>query len=201
MIIEGIVTSISQGNEPNVAPMGPIVHGDFERLTLRPFQGSTTFRNLMETNCGVFHVVDRTHLIAEAAIGRLTRLPPTEAARRISGVVLSDCCRWFEFRIVSRDTSDQRSVMEAEIIHTEERRPFLGFNRARHAVIEAAILATRTHILAAEEVLAAFSSLQSAVDKTGDSEEKASFQMLQQFVERQYQATTSQQGTRSGGTE
>ena len=37
MIVEGIVTSQNADGLMNVAPMGPIVHGDFESLTLRPF--------------------------------------------------------------------------------------------------------------------------------------------------------------------
>lgn len=186
MIIEGLLTSTNAQGILNVAPMGPIVHGDFQGLTLRPFCGSTTFENLRTTQTGVFHTVDHVGVIAEAAIRRLSKLPPTQPACHIPGHVLVDCCRWFEFRITKIDTSSQRSEMEAQIVHQGFRRSFQGFNRARHAVIEAAILATRLHLLPEAEVQAAFQFLEPAVQKTGGAEEQAAFEMLQQHVQQFY---------------
>ena len=149
MIIEGIVTSLDATGRLNVAPMGPIVHGDFQHLTLRPFQPSTTFNNLMATRCGVFHVTDDVLLIARIISGTLTESVATEPAVTVPGQTLRDCCRAFEFTIHSVDDSEPRSRMEATVVHCQERRPFSGFNRARHAVLEAAILATRLHLLPA----------------------------------------------------
>ena len=88
MIVEGIVTSLDAAGHLNVAPMGPIVVGDFASLLLRPFQPSTTFNNLAATRCGVFHVVDQVEIIAQAAIGRLSVLPAVERAVNIDGFVL-----------------------------------------------------------------------------------------------------------------
>ena len=65
MIVEGLVTSLDRDGRLNVAPMGPIVSGNFEALVLRPFQPSTTFDNLNATRCGVFHVVDRVEVIGK----------------------------------------------------------------------------------------------------------------------------------------
>ena len=182
MIVEGIVTSVDSGGHLNVAPMGPIVVGDFASLLLRPFQPSTTFSNLAATRCGVFHVVDRVEIIARAAIGRLSELPAVEPAAKIDGFVLKDCCRWFEFTVDSVDASDARSRMPSSIVHRGERRPFFGFNRARHAVLEAAILATRLHLLSPQHILDMISLLEPAVEKTGGTEEKSAFAMLKEFV-------------------
>lgn len=183
MIVEGLLTSTDADGTLNVAPMGPIVHGDFQSLTLRPWAGSTTFDNLMATKCGVFHVIDHVTVIAEAAIRRLTVTPPTMAAESIVGHVLDDCCRWFEFEISDIDVTHERSEMAAQIVHSGIRRPFRGFNRARHAVIEAAILTTRLHLLPRDEIESAMQFLAPAVEKTGDTEEKAAFLMLQQHAE------------------
>ncbi len=183
MIVEGLLTSVNQDGVVNVAPMGPIVHGDFESLTLRPFAGSTTFHNLVNTKVGVFHVVDDVEIIAEAAIRRLMTTPSVRPAAQVPGYVLANCCRWFEFQILDIDTSNERSVMIAEVVHTAEVRPFRGFNRARHAVIEAAILATRVHILPQDEINLQLGFLASAVEKTGDDVEKAAFEMLLQHIQ------------------
>lgn len=182
MIVEGIVTSVDSSGSLNVAPMGPIVEGDFESLLLRPFQPSATFNNLAETRCGVFHVVDQVDVIAKAAIGMLDQLPAVESAIRVNGFVLLNCCRWFEFIVEEIDSSSARSRMLSRIVHRGERRPFLGFNRARHAVIEAAILATRLHLLPRQEILNTFLLLQPAVEKTGGKTELDAFRMLHEFI-------------------
>lgn len=182
MIVEGLVTSLSSDGKVNVAPMGPIVEGNFDSLLLRPFQPSTTFTNLSQTRCGVFHVVDRVDVIAKAAIGRLELLPAMSPASIIDGFVLEDCCRWFEFEVVSVDASDARSRMPSRIVHRGERRSFYGFNRSRHAVLEAAILATRLHLIQRAEVEFAISFLKPAVEKTGGLEEKEAFRMLECWI-------------------
>jgi hypothetical protein len=58
-------------------------------------------------------------------------------------------------------------------------REFFGFNRAKHAVLEAAILATRTDFLPAAEILSEFARLRVAVDKTGGPAERRAFELLQ----------------------
>ena len=61
-------------------------------------------------------------------------------------------------------------------------RDFFGFNRAKHAVVEAAILATRIHLLAAEEIAAEFRKLGVIVGKTGGDQEKEAFAFLERYV-------------------
>ena len=182
MIIEGIVTSLDATGRLNVAPMGPIVHGDFQHLTLRPFQPSTTFNNLMATRCGVFHVTDDVLLIARIISGTLTESVATEPAVTVPGQTLRDCCRAFEFTIHSVDDSEPRSRMEATVVHCQERRPFSGFNRARHAVLEAAILATRLHLLPAQQVRLHLELLEPAVQKTAGEPELQAWQLLHDYI-------------------
>ena len=51
-------------------------------------------------------------------------------------------------------------------------REFLGLNRARHAVLEASILASRARRLAPEDVRAELRRLQVLVDKTAGPRER-----------------------------
>ncbi|MEY4187904.1 MAG: hypothetical protein RIT02_2938 [Planctomycetota bacterium] len=184
MIIEGLVTTVDTAGRLNVAPMGPIVHGDFQRLTLRPFQPSTTFNNLDTTRCGVFHVIDDVLLIARIISGTLTTPVDTEPARCVSGQILRDCCRWFEFTVDSVDASESRSRMESTVVFSDERRPFSGFNRARHAVLEAAILATRLHLLPATQVQQHLELLQPAVQKTAGPDEQQAWHLLIDYIQK-----------------
>jgi len=194
MIVEGILTSLDEHGVLNVAPMGPIVGGDFQRLLLRPFQPSRTYLNLAATRRGVFHVIDDVDLIARIVTGELHSLPETDPAIRIEGRILKNCCRWFELEIESIDSSSARSEMMARVVHRGELRPFLGFNRARHAVIEAAILATRLHLIPHSQITNALEFLEPAVEKTGDWAERNAFNLLKRFISERASAAVSPEG-------
>jgi len=64
------------------------------------------------------------------------------------------------------------------------RRDFLGFNRARGAIIEAAILATRLHLHDPATVAEALDRYETIVEKTGDGIEMTAFEMIREFVRR-----------------
>lgn len=182
MILEGIVTTTNTGGAINVAPMGPIVDAEIQTLVLRPFQSSTTYANLKRHGEGVLHVTDDVLLLARAAIGGLAQPPETFPAEKIAGTVLASACRWYEFRVRSLDDSRERTRIEADIVHTGRLRDFFGFNRAKHAVLEAAILATRVHLLPAEDILSEFDRLRVPVEKTAGPDEKEAFALLQEYV-------------------
>ena len=61
-------------------------------------------------------------------------------------------------------------------------REFIGFNRARHAVLEAAIYATRLHLLPREFITSELERLQVIVDKTAGPEEREAMALLAGFV-------------------
>ena len=188
MIVEGIVTTLGPADELNVAPMGPIVDETITHLILRPFQTSTTYQNLKARPYGVFHVVDDVLLIAEAALDRLEQVPVTIPAERIMGRVLSDCCRWYEFEITRINDSSERTSLDANVVHVGRRHDFLGFNRARHAVLEATILATRLQLIPEAEVRLQLQALAIPVEKTSGPRELAAFRLVTSYVDDWYLA-------------
>ncbi len=179
MILEGLVTTTDATGGPHLAPMGPTVDGAFTELLLRPFPTSNTYRNLLRHGEGVFHVTDDAKLIALAAVGAVPGMPATVAAEVVRGFVLTDCCRAYEFVVRKVDDSRERIHLEADIVHTHRVRDFLGFHRAKHAVIEAAILATRFHLLPAAEIDAEFRKLRVIVEKTGGAAEHEAMAVLE----------------------
>ena len=183
MILEGIVTTVSHGGEVNIAPMGPRVEPDMRRFLLRPFPTSRTYQNLKANGEGVLHVTDDVLLLARAAVGEVEPMPALVPAARVKGFVLTECCRYYEFQVRSIDESEQRVRIEAEVVHSGVLREFFGFNRAKHAVLEAAILATRTDFLTLDEIEAEYRKLKVLVDKTGGEQEHQAFAFLQQYVE------------------
>jgi hypothetical protein len=178
MILEGLVTTLDADGTPHLAPMGPTVEGpDFASFVLRPFATSHTGQNLARTRQGVLHITDDALLLAKAAIGRAA-IPPHRPAVAIDGAVLLDHCRALEFRITTMDDSAQRWHMTATVVHSHRGRDWFGFHRARHAVLEAAILATRFHLLPADEVAREFARLKVIVDKTAGPAELEAFALL-----------------------
>jgi hypothetical protein len=192
MILEGIVTTISPTGDVHIAPMGPRVDADMRRFLLRPFNTAQTYRNLCRHGEGVLHVTDDVLLLARAAVGRLIVLPPLMPARAVRGWVLRDACRAYEFRVVSIDDRAERVSIEIEVVHHGTLRDFFGFNRAKHAIVEAAILATRTDFLPLAEIDAEYRKLEALVQKTGGAQEKEAFHFLQDYV-----AQVKQTGTQT----
>jgi hypothetical protein len=184
MILEGIVTTLSPEGDLNIAPMGPRVDDSFERFILRPFQTAQTYRNLKAHGEGVLHVTDDVLLLARAALGPVEPSPPRMPAAQVRGFVLQGACRYYEFRVRSIDDRRERAEMEAEVVYAGRLRDFFGFNRAKHAVLEAAILATRTDFLPLDEVEVEYRKLAVVIDKTGGEAEHRAFALLRDHLDR-----------------
>jgi hypothetical protein len=178
MIIESIVTSMAADGTINFAPMG--VEWGESTLVLKPFLETTTFRNVRETRVAVVNITDDVMLFARAAISspEYAWVPATV----VRGAVLEAACSWRELEVVTLDDTPPRSRIEARVLHHGFRREFLGFNRARFAVLEAAILATRTHLLPGEEIRAEYARLQVIVDKTAGPREREAMALLTEHV-------------------
>jgi hypothetical protein len=179
MILEGIVTTVSPTGIVNIAPMGPAVDEALDRFVLRPFSTSRTCANLLANGEGVLHVTDDVLLLAQAAVGSVDPMPSLRPAATVHGFVLADACRYYEFQVRSVDAGDARVRFEADVTQRGRQRDFFGFNRAKHAVVEAAILATRTGFLPLDEIDKEFQRLGVIVAKTGGPQEHAAFQLLQ----------------------
>jgi hypothetical protein len=179
LVLEGLVTTLSADGTPHLAPMGPHVDADLRRFTLRPFPTSQTYRNLRAHPEGVFHVTDDVLLLARAAIGPVEPPPAYRPAGRVRGWVLADACRFFEFRVTAVDESQPRVRLDVEVAGHGTLRDFFGFNRAKHAVLEAAVLATRLNLLPPAEVAAEYRKLAVLVDKTGGPAEHEALALLE----------------------
>ena len=70
------------------------------------------------------------------------------------------------------DDTQERTTIDCRVIAQGEVRPFFGFNRAKHAVLEAAILATRIGIIPADEIRREIERLAILVQKTAGHQER-----------------------------
>jgi hypothetical protein len=178
VIIESIVTTLDQEGHINFAPMG--VEWGEDTIVLKPFLETTTFRNLSTSGSAVVNLTDDVMLFAQGAISS-PQFPSTPASV-VRGAVLEAACSWREVEMVSIDDTPPRSRIETRVVHREFKREFIGFNRARHAVLEAAILATRTHLLPPEQIREEYGRLQVIVDKTAGPREHEAMALLTEYV-------------------
>jgi hypothetical protein len=185
VVLEGVVTTMNPDGSVNIAPMGPLVDESMTRLCLRPYRSSTTYENLKRSGEGVFHVTDDVALIAQTAVGD----PPSDTrlleVSAVTGRILADACRWYAFRAEEFNEDQDRPRIECRVVDRGRLRDFFGFNRAKHAVIEAAILATRTRFLPPEEIAREFDRLRVVVEKTGGEQERHAFALLEKHVSKE----------------
>jgi hypothetical protein len=178
VIIETIVTSTASNGTINFAPMG--VEWRDDGLVLKPFLETTTFRNLSSGGAAVVNLTDDVMLFARAALSD-PQFPSFPAAV-VRGVVLEAACSWREVEVVGVNDTPPRSRIETRVVHRGFRREFLGFNRARHAVLEATILATRTHLLPMDQIREELAKLQIIVDKTAGPREREAMDFVTEYV-------------------
>ncbi|HEX2250450.1 MAG TPA: DUF447 domain-containing protein [Gemmatimonadales bacterium] len=178
MILETIVTTLDEQGAINFAPMG--VEWGEETIVLKPFLETTTFRNLEQGRSAVVNLTDDVMVFAEGAIG--SPQYSSTPASVVRGAVLESACSWRELLVEAVDATPPRSRIDARVVHRGFRREFIGFNRARHAVLEAAILATRTHLLPAEQIREEYARLQVIVEKTAGPREREAMELLTRYV-------------------
>ncbi len=180
MIIETIVTTLDASGAVNIAPMGVEWTGGDDAPILKPFLETSTYRNVVATRVAVVNLVDDVRVFARAAISNPSY--PVVPASVVRGVVLEAACSWRELQARSIDSTPPRSRIETEIAHRGFRREFIGFNRARHAVLETAIYATRVHMLARDFLESELNRLQVIVDKTAGPGEQEAMALLADYI-------------------
>ena len=178
MVIETVVTTLNPDGSVNCGAMG--VEWGAEQIVIKPFRGTRTLRNLRATGAAVVNLTDDVLLFSQAALG--DPQPPTHPAASVEGAVLDDACSWREVRVEAIDDSEQRARVSTVVVDGGTGREFLGLNRARHAVLEASILASRVRMLDAAELRTELRRLQVLVDKTGGSREREAMEYVRRHV-------------------
>ena len=181
MIVETIVTTVDRAGAVNCAPMGvEWGAGGDDTIVLKPFIETATYRNVTATGAAVVNLTDDVRVFARAAISNPDC--STVPAATVTGVRLADCCSWRELAVRSIDRTPPRARIETAVVHRGTQRDFVGFNRACAAVIEAAIYATRVHLLSRAFLEGEFVRLQVIVDKTAGPNEREAMALLADFI-------------------
>jgi uncharacterized protein len=179
-LIETVMTTTGADGVVNCAAMG--VRWGEEELVFWPFDATRTLRNLRAHGEAVVHLTDDVLLFVQAALGHPR--PALRPASAIDGSVIEDANAWREVIVTEiAPSAPARSMVRARVVAsgTGTRQP-LGLCRARHAAVEASILASRLKWLGAEHVRAELAHLQELVDKTAGPRERAAMDYVRRHV-------------------
>ena len=166
----------------NCAAMG--VRWGTGEVVFWPFDGTRTLRNLRFRGEAVAHLTDDALLFVQAALGHPH--PATRPAEATAGAVIEQCSAWRELVVTEIAATEQalpRSRVTARVVASGSgAQPPMGMCRARHAAVEASIVASRLRWLGAERVGAELDRLQELVDKTAGPREREAMAFVRGYV-------------------
>lgn len=170
MIFETIVVTRSTSGEVHITPLG--IREQDGLTVLAPFRPSTTLDNLLATRNATVNLTDDVRIFAGCLTGR--RSWPLVASHGIATPRLEVALTHRELEVVGVEDDELRPRVFCRVLKEMAHAPFRGFNRAQAAIIEAAILVSRLHMLSPEKINAEIAYLSIAIDKTaGPSEWEA----------------------------
>jgi uncharacterized protein len=179
MIQEIIVTTTNEDGSTHIAPMG--VHEEEGQIVIAPFKPSATLDNVLRNNTAVINRIDDVRIFAGCLTGRKDwPLSPTE---KIKGYRLQAALSHVELELNLFEDDEIRPHFYCKPVYEAIHKPFQGFNRAQSAVLEAAILVSRLHMLTKEKIDQELEYLTIAIDKTAGEKEKIAWQWLMEKVE------------------
>ncbi len=171
--------SDSPVSQAHHAPFGIQIEED--QVIIAPYRPSRSLDNLFAHRQAVINFTNDSRFFAGCLTGRREfPLCPVEGG----GVRLQDALAHAAIRVVRIDDDDvQRPRFHCAITHRQSHAAFPGFNRAQAAVIEAAILMSRLHILPLEKIEREIDYLAVAVSKTAGPGEWQSWGWLMEHLE------------------
>ena len=179
VIRELIVITTGSDGQPHIAPLGLIEEAD--GFIAAPFTPSRTLDNLRERPFLTASVTDDVRVYAGCLTGR--REWPVWPAMRVPGFYLQGAHAHRELEVVRVEEDQLRPRFHCRVVHEEAHGPAPGFNRAQAAVIEAAILASRLHMLPAEKILRERAYLDIAIGKTAGEREREAWGWLMEKID------------------
>jgi hypothetical protein len=183
-IRETIITTADKSGKVHIAPIGIIAEKD--GWIIAPFRPSVTLDNLAEVPFAVANYTDDARIFAGCLTGRKDW--PTA---QVEGFPVPRLAAALAHSVLRVETISDDSVRPRHFcltVQEETHAPFTGFNRAKAAVLELAILVSRLSMLPREKIDAEIAYLSIAIEKTAGPDEKEAWGWLMQKVTEHFAA-------------
>lgn len=178
-IRETILTTLGADGTVHIAPLGIIEDG--EAWIIAPFRPSRTLENLEANGIAVVNYTDDARIFAGCLTGRkdwpLVPVPDCPVPR-LEAALAHDV-----LRVASVSAHAERPRFRCTVEASGQHRPFQGMNRAKAAIVEAAILVSRLHMLPPAKIEAEVAYLNIAIEKTaGENERQAWYWLMEKII-------------------
>jgi len=178
MIRETIVTTADAAGKAHIAPIGIIAEEN--DWIIAPFRPSATLDNLRAVPFAVANYTDDVRVFAGCLTGRHDwRTTPSQV---VPVPRLAAALAHAELVVDTVSEDEQRPRFRCRVVHRAAHAPFEGFSRAKAAVVEAAILASRLGMLPRAKVEQEIAYLQIAIDKTAGPAEQEAWSWLMEKI-------------------
>jgi hypothetical protein len=178
MIRETIVTTAGSAGLVHMAPLGLIADG--EGWIIAPFRPSKTLDNLRDVPFAVANYTDDVRIFAGCLTGRHEW--PTVASDEVPVRRLAGALAHAELAVDRVTEDEQRPRFHCRVLRLAAHAPFMGFNRAQAAVIEAAILLSRLDLLPRDKIEKEIAYLEIAIGKTAGTAEQQAWRWLTEAI-------------------
>lgn len=179
MILETIITTQDVDGNTHVTPFGVQKQDGF--VVISPYKPSTTLANILSTDVAVMNLTDDVRVFAGALTKRVAW--QLQAVNHVAGHRLQNTLSHQELKLVKVIDDAMRPQLIMQVLHEENHRAFAGFNRAKAAVIELAVLVSRLNRLPMEKITQEMQYLQIAMDKTAGVAEKEAWAWLVEAIQ------------------
>jgi uncharacterized protein len=184
-IRECIVTTADSGGKVHIAPLGIIAEKD--GWVIAPFRPSITLDNLAAVPFAVASYTDDVRVFAGCLTGRKDW--PTVVVDGCPVPRIEAALAHSVLQVVTVQDNGVRPRHFCRVVEERTHAPFTGFNRAKAAVLELAILVSRLGMLPREKIEAEIAYLTIAIEKTAGPEEKEAWGWLMQRVDDHFATT------------
>ena len=176
---ETIVTTKNLDNSVKVSPLG--IYIDRNILKIRPFKPSASLDNILRNKSGVINYIDDVRIFASCIIKKKINIDFLET-NTIDCFRIKDAVSHTEFIVENIDEDSKRPTIICKPVNEEIHRMYYGFNRAKSAVIELCILASRLGIIDNKKIDDEIKYLQIAINKTAGSNEAEAWEWLLDYI-------------------
>jgi uncharacterized protein len=179
VIYETVITTTAADGSAHIAPFG--IRERDGLVVIAPFPPSTTLDNLLRCRHAVVNATDDVRIFAGALTGR--RNWPVRRAEKVDGWVLEAALAHRELELVDVREDALRPELSFRVVHEAMHAPFRGYNRAQAAVLEAAVLVSRLHMLPLEKIEGEVRYLAISIEKTAGEHELQAWSWLMEKIE------------------
>ncbi len=168
---ETIVTTKNIDDTIKVSPLGIYIENNI--LKIRPFKPSISLENILRNGSGVINYIDDVRIFASCIVKKNIKINFLKT-KHIDCSSIKGAISHTEFIVEHIEHDNLRPTITCKPVNEEIHKMYYGMNRAKSAVLELCILASRLGIIEDKKIQNEIKYLQIAINKTaGDNELEA----------------------------